>query len=46
VTPLFEVLFRGDIRVSRNLSLGPLAGIRSGFPVFGGMLRVHLPHDR
>jgi hypothetical protein len=46
VTPLFEVLFRGDIRVSRNLSVGPIAGLRSGFPVFGGVLRVHLPQNR
>lgn len=26
VTPLFEVLFRGDVRVQRNLSIGPNAG--------------------
>lgn len=46
VTPLFEVLFRGDIRVNRNISVGPIAGIRSGLPVFGGVLRVHLPQNR
>lgn len=46
VTPLFEVLFRGDIRVHRNLSIGPIAGLRSGLPVFGGVLRVHLPQNR
>ncbi len=40
VTALFEVLFRGDIGVTRNLSVGPIAGLRSGFPVFGGILRV------
>ena len=46
VTPLFELLFRGDIRVHRNLSVGPIAGICSGLPVFGGMLRVHLPQNQ
>jgi len=46
VTPLFEVLFRGDIKVSRNVSIGPIAGLRSGFPVFGGTVRVHLPQNR
>ena len=45
VTPLFEVLFRADIRVSRNVSVGPIAGLRSGFPVFGGVLRVHFPQN-
>jgi hypothetical protein len=42
VTPLFEVLFRGDIRVNKSLSLGPYAGILSGLPVFGGTVRVHM----
>ena len=46
VTPLFEVLFRADIRVHRNLSIGPIAGLNTGFPVFGGVLRVHLPQNR
>ncbi len=41
VTPLFEVLFRGDIRVHRNLSLGPYAGMLSGIPVVGATARVH-----
>lgn len=46
VTPLFQVLFRADIRVHRNLSIGPIAGLNTGFPVFGGVLRVHLPQNR
>lgn len=41
VTPLFQVQFRGDIRVSRNLSIGPWGGFRNGIPVAGGAVRVH-----
>ncbi len=41
VTPMFELLFRGDIRVHRNLSIGPYAGIVTGVPVIGGTVRVH-----
>lgn len=45
VTPMFEILFRGDIRIQRHLSIGPYAGIRTGFPVVGGVLRVHFPRS-
>ena len=41
VTPMFEIQFRGDIRISRNLSVGPWAAIRNGIPFFGGVVRVH-----
>ncbi len=41
VTPLFQIQFRGDIRVSRNLSVGPWGGFRNGLPVVGGAVRVH-----
>ena len=41
VTPLFQIQFRGDIRVSRNLSVGPWGGFRNGLPAAGGALRVH-----
>lgn len=41
VTPLFEVLFRADVRLSRTLSVGPWAGMNTGIPVVGGALRVH-----
>jgi hypothetical protein len=41
VTPLFDIQFRGDIRVSRNLSIGPWGGFRNGMPAAGGALRVH-----
>lgn len=41
VTPLFEVLVRADVRVARNLSIGPFGGIRTGVPVAGGAVRVH-----
>jgi len=43
VTPMFEILVRGDIRVHRHFSIGPFAGIRTGFPVVGSVLRVHFP---
>lgn len=43
VTPMFEILFRGDIRVQRHFSIGPFAGIRAGFPTVGGVLRAHIP---
>lgn len=45
VTPMFEILFRGDIRIQRHFSIGPYAGIRTGFPVVGGVLRVHFPRS-
>jgi hypothetical protein len=41
VTPLFQIQFRGDIRVSRNISIGPWGGFRNGLPAAGGALRVH-----
>ena len=41
VTPLLEVLLRGDIRVHRNLSIGPYGGMLSGIPVVGATVRVH-----
>jgi hypothetical protein len=41
VTPLFQIQFRGDIRVSRNVSIGPWGGFRNGLPVAGGAVRVH-----
>lgn len=41
VTPLFDVEFRGDIRVSKNFSIGPWGGIRNGLPAVGGVVRVH-----
>jgi hypothetical protein len=41
VTPLFQLQFRGDIRVSRNISIGPWGGFRNGLPAAGGALRVH-----
>jgi hypothetical protein len=41
VTPLFELLFRADIRVHRNVSIAPYAGILTGVPVIGGTVRVH-----
>jgi hypothetical protein len=41
VTPLFQIQFRGDIRVTRNLSVGPWGGFRNGLPAAGGALRAH-----
>ena len=41
VTPLFQIQFRGDIRVSRNISVGPWGGFRNGLPTVGGGRRVH-----
>ena len=41
VTPLFQIQFRGDIRVSRNISVGPWGGFRNGLPTIGGVVRVH-----
>jgi len=41
VTPLFQIQFRGDIRVSRNLSIERWGGFRNGLLVAGGALRVH-----
>jgi len=41
VTPLFEFQIRGDVRVSRNFSIGPWGGIRNGLPVIGGAVRIH-----
>jgi hypothetical protein len=41
VTPLFQIQFRGDIRVSRNISIGPWGGFRNGLPAAGGAIRVH-----
>jgi hypothetical protein len=41
VTPLFQIQFRGDIRVSKNISVGPWGGFRNGLPVAGGAVRVH-----
>jgi hypothetical protein len=41
VTPLFEFQIRGDVRLSRNLSVGPWVGIRNGIPVAGGVARAH-----
>jgi hypothetical protein len=41
VTPLFQVQFRGDIRVSRNISIGPWGGFRNGLPAAGGAVRMH-----
>jgi hypothetical protein len=41
VTPLFQIEFRGDIRVSRNISIGPWGGFRNGLPAAGGAIRVH-----
>jgi len=41
VTPLFQIQFRGDIRVSKNISIGPWGGFRNGLPAVGGALRVH-----
>lgn len=41
VTPLFQILFRGDVRVHRNISVGPYAGISTMFPTVGGTVRFH-----
>lgn len=41
VTPLFQILFRADFRVHRNISIGPYAGISTFFPTVGGTVRFH-----
>jgi hypothetical protein len=41
VTPVFQIQFRGDIRVSRSISIGPWGGFRNGLPAAGGAIRVH-----
>lgn len=41
VTPLFQILFRADVRVHRNISIGPYAGISTFFPTVGGTVRFH-----
>lgn len=41
VTPLFQVLIRGDVRVARSISVGPFFGIRNGLLTGGGTIRVH-----
>jgi len=40
VTPLFQILLGGDIRLHRNLSIGPYAGLRNGLLVYGALLRL------
>lgn len=40
VTPLFQVVLAGDIRLHRNLSLGPYVGLRNGLLVYGAMFRA------
>jgi hypothetical protein len=40
VTPLFQIVLAGDIRLHRNLSFGPYVGLRNGLLVYGGMVRV------
>jgi hypothetical protein len=39
VTPLFQIVVAGDIRLHRNLSFGPYVGLRNGLLVYGGMFR-------
>jgi hypothetical protein len=41
VTPMFQILFRGDVRVHRFISVGPYAGISTLFPTVGGTVRFH-----
>jgi hypothetical protein len=41
VTPLFQILVRGDIRILRQLSVGPFFGTRNGLLVGGATTRVH-----
>lgn len=40
VTPLFQILLAGDLRLHRNFSLGPYVGLRNGMLVYGGMVRA------
>jgi hypothetical protein len=46
VTPLFEVLFRGEVRVHRNISIGPFAGVQDLIPMIGATVRVHFPGSK
>lgn len=41
VTPLFQILLRGDVRVSRHISVGPFFGTQNGLLSGGAALRVH-----
>jgi hypothetical protein len=41
-TPLFAITFRSDFRITKQLSIGPYAGIEDGLPVLGGMVRFGL----
>lgn len=41
VTPLFQVLVRGDVRIARQVSVGPFVGVRNGLLTGGGTIRIH-----